>query len=194
MEDIVNRLRGFKSAAAQSWAHEAADEIESLRAQLAEAKKELGEANETASNNFAAVQEIDLWLIQHDMLKITHEGGGEAAGLNVVDAIENMHQQLLATQAHAARLVESLDSCLDDTKEVLADWKEQYGDHSHEIAAYGKKVEQAEAALSTPINLDALHEALARECERLAHLFPRGSMHAHKMLEEAAYHMAKKEG
>lgn len=129
MEDIVERLRGFKSAAAQSWAHEAADEIESLRAQLAnekraateiyqalensraqlaEAKKELEEANETASNNFAAVQEIDLWLIQHDMLKITHEGGGEAAGLNVVDALENMHQQLLATQAHAATMKEAL--------------------------------------------------------------------------------------
>jgi hypothetical protein len=43
MTDIVERLRGFQSAAAQSWAFEAADEIESLRQQLAEAVKMLSE-------------------------------------------------------------------------------------------------------------------------------------------------------
>ncbi len=166
-------------------------EIESLRAQLAEAKKELGEANEAALNNFEAVQEIDLWLAMHDVLEITHEGGGKAAGLNVVDALESMRNQLLATQAHAARLVEALDSCLDDTKEALADWKEQYGDHRHEIATYGKKVEQAEAILSTPVNLDALHEDRARTLEVAAKNWIYGSTFS-VLNQMAAAHRAKK--
>lgn len=170
MEDIVERLRNARSREDSFVCNEAANEIESPRAQLAEVTGDRDELKTVP--------------MKYRRMKFNAELQEENAKL---------HKQLLATQAHAARVVESLDSCLDDTKEVLADWKEQYGDHSHEIAAYGKKVEQAEAALSTPINLDALHEALARECERLAHLFPRGSMHAHKMLEEAAYHMAKKD-
>jgi hypothetical protein len=136
MEDIVNCLRSFKSAAAQSWAHEAADEIESLRTQLAEER-----------------------------------------------------QQLLATQAHAARLVEALNKA----EVAIKFWADYAPDDRKEANNLCGDISMLDDALSTPINLDALHEALARECERLAHLFPRGSMHAHKMLEEAAYHMAKKD-
>lgn len=154
-----------------------------LRAQLEEAKKELEEANETASNNFAAVQEIDLWLIQHDMLKITHEGGGEAAGLNVVDALENMHQQLLATQAHAARMENAL--------EIIAGRRQC-------IDNLLSNVDIANAALSTPISLDALHEDRAltlEEAKRRIYSGEFDTLCAEDAIQCIAYELrAKKEG
>lgn len=81
MEDIVNRLRGFKSAAAQSWSHEAADEIESLRSQLAEVTRERD-----------AVK----------CLMDCYNLGGWTDSIGVAE-------QLLATQAHAARLENALE-------------------------------------------------------------------------------------
>lgn len=104
-------------------------------------------------------------------------------------------QQLLATQAHAARLVEALD---------------KHGTHDKGCSALAWNKNNDDvipdaycdcglySALSTPINLDALHEALARECERLnAEMNERGINHGETwefIDSEADAHRAKKAG
>lgn len=87
--------------------------------------------------------------------------------------------QLLTTQAHAARVENALKHL----------W--------HNVQATGKRLdlgiapEVVKAALSTSINLDALHEDRARECERLAfYVVPHGI--AALIRQEAAAHRAKK--
>ena len=154
MEDIVNRLRGFKSAAAQSWAHEAADEIESLRAQLAEATRERD-----------ALKTVPM---KYRRMKFNAELQEESAKLT---------QELLAAQAHAARMKEALKLIKNFSKSPYV-------------------VSTAAAALSTPINLDALHEALAAEADenaKIADLFEQEGI-GNAIRIRGAAHRAKKDG
>ena len=169
MEDIVERLRNARSREDSFVCNEAANEIESLRAQLAEVTGDRDELKTVP--------------MKYRRMKFNAELQDENAKL---------HKQLLATQAHVARVVAGIAEYLQ------ANDPDGFGcactpDHKCGPCNEYDRQNPLHEALSTPINLDALHEALARECERLAHLFPRGSMHAHKMLEEAAYHMAKKD-
>ena len=59
MTDIVERLLLLKSAAAQSWAKEAAGEIKSLRQQLAASKKEVNQLNGMMRDKGFGQGEID---------------------------------------------------------------------------------------------------------------------------------------
>lgn len=115
MEDIVKLLRGFKSAAAQSWAHEAADEIESLRAQLAEVTRKYEESVGGFKRDLQ--EKLDQQRTKNKRLET----------------------KLLATQAHAARLVEALS------------------EYARKEKCEGFYESTVHKALSTPINLDALH-------------------------------------
>lgn len=51
MKDIVERLNGFQSAAAQSWAHEAAAEITRLRAEAEALRQALQQLIEYADTS-----------------------------------------------------------------------------------------------------------------------------------------------
>ena len=50
------------------------------------------------------------------------------------------------------------------------------------------------STLSIPTNLDALHEARALECERLADKSEQGMLLCNELIEQAAAHRARKEG
>ena len=134
---------------------EAADEIESLRAQLAEVARERNSL----------------------LLDAERYGPEKLASQKAEFKLAEVTQQLLATQAHAARLTEVLECYAKNKKIGLV----------------------ASVAISTPINLDALHEALALECERLANVAGDEPEHVKALFsewlrEEAAAHRAKKEG
>lgn len=115
------------------------------------------------------------------------------------EEVGGYYSQLLATQAHAARLVAALD---------------KHGTHDKGCAALAWNKNNDDvipdaycdcglySALSTPINLDALHEALACECERLANMMASAEPATVVQLagaivalrREAADHRAKKAG
>jgi hypothetical protein len=51
----------------------------------------LREAEDAAWNNFEAIQPIENWLIEHDLLMVIHEGDGKAAGLNILESVKAIH-------------------------------------------------------------------------------------------------------
>lgn len=123
-----------------------------------------------------------------------------------VDGLEGqvaaLEQQLLATQAHVARLV---DLWAEVEQEYLALLKEKdeeaeafkaegnmYGWNFHKGVRSGAvemhlNMTKLIKALSSPINLDALHEDRALECERLAGLFLKDWL-----IERAAAHRERR--
>lgn len=154
MEDIVERLRYGANCPVSGDGDndklEAAEEIESLRAQLA-----------------ATQQDRDEW-------KIAAEGQFE----RTCNVSNELFAQLIAAQAHAARLAEALrsenfaadgwanafynafqhvknlrDGITSDFGSIIANLNE-----CSEQAQADWMAEETRAALSTPINLDALHE------------------------------------
>ena len=192
-KDIVEWLRNARSREDSFMCNEAANEIESLRAKLAEVTRERDELRELSVTNI--------------MVAICpgEDGMGEevyARSLDDVFAVINrlsekaeeadsFRVQLLATQAHAARLVDALQRILENDG---ADGSKVF----NAIKLFDARVD-AKTALSTPINLDALHEDLARECERLHDGFSPTEDYSgfviRRVLErEAAAHRAKKEG
>jgi uncharacterized protein YukE len=66
-EELLERLRGFQSAAAQSWAFEAADTIESLRQQLDQTIEECAKKLNIQGKRLAECQE------RETMLNATYE-------------------------------------------------------------------------------------------------------------------------
>lgn len=134
MEDIVNRLRSFKSAAAQSWAHEAATEIESLRAQLAEVTKERDEFKEAHKFTFEQYQDCGRLL-------------------------NETCAQLEATHAHAARLVEAMKTVKSNLMHQRRFGTDTYQAWKNAVARAEGDIE--EILDSTPINLDAMLSAPA---------------------------------
>ncbi len=119
MEDIVERLRNARSREDSFVCNEAANEIESLRAQLAEVTKNLGVEKSTAEY-FSAAHGVVLG-------------------------------QLLATQTHAARVVDALGQVMDDIRS-----EDYLFDGGNGISADTECM--VSKTLSTPISLDALHE------------------------------------
>ena len=103
----------------------------------------------------------------------------------MTDDIETLRAQLLAAQAHIARLVEALSMPCD-----------RWNKRQHEIV---------KEALSTPINLDALHEDRAKTLEEAAEIayefldtpelsgLGYATFLSERLREEAATHRAKKE-
>lgn len=162
-------------------------EIESLRAQLAAANAEVQE--QARLNGMGAEREAKL---RAQLAEVTRENESLKRDFNretVGQIIAALHadvdrktDQLLATQAHAARLAEVVSIICTST--LVSD---------HGLPKYGISISDmktCKAALSTTINLDALHEDRALECERLAQKHG-----AYLWLyEEAAAHRAKKEG
>ncbi len=138
------------------------DEIESLRAQLAKVTQDLATAKGL--------------LVEGRYLELYREG-------------EEQKKQLLATQAHAARLVEALRlvvKCCDEPR------SRDNSEHEGLDA-----MEAARSALSTPINLDALHEHDARALEEAKAELEKFGLHrdhAFRLKDMAAAHRAKKEG
>ena len=144
-------------------------EIKSLRAQLAEVTRERDDYKQAI-----------------DDLGLTPEEARAGAKRS-----RDIKQQLLATQAklldselHAARLVDVLQGIAKQVPEKPDYWSS--------CGQCERNISDADEALSTPINLDALHEDRARECERLAAKMER--FHELHLPDEAAAHRAKKEG
>lgn len=106
-----------------------------------------------------------------DQMRLTNERTAECIRLR---------EQLAAAQATIAEKNEALNYAAAAFRELA-----QENDGDYETA------EQMEAAAAIPINQDALHEALARECERLAN--SAGDVFAkHWLLSEASCHRARK--
>lgn len=127
MEDIVKRLRTQVTNRSKV-AYDAADEIESLRAQLAEVTRKY---EESVGGFKRDIQE------KLDQQRTKNK---------------RLETKILATQAHAARLAEALElasigscNCLTKTNDAKF-----HGEHC--------RYRIISEALSTPINLDALHE------------------------------------
>lgn len=118
--------------------------------------------------------------------------------------LNDTHEQLLATQAHAARLAQALEMIFDKWEngpDVFEDVEELSGPMGKAVDLSGEEENQILALIpsvlnenSTPINLDALHEDRARECERLAADVERNWINIARWLrKEAAAHRARKE-
>lgn len=113
---------------------------------------------------------------------------------------KRLETKLLGTQAHAARLTDALrliTQCQEKELQALGKFMACNKLDSVAISEEAKNtydaIASAKAALSTPINLDAVHEDRARECERLAfHVVPHET--ADLLRKEADAHRAKKEG
>lgn len=79
---------------------------------------------------------------------------------------------------------------------VIAEMREAIG--AWERAEWNLELQEAEAkliaAMNTAANLDALHEARAAECERLADMLGIPASAETLLREEAAQHRARKEG
>lgn len=108
--------------------------------------------------------------------------------------LEAKNTQLGEELAAAQATIEQMREALEEANALNINWSSEaepealaYFSEYRKVTALGTK------ALALPTNLDALHEARALECERLAGMFPRGSMIAHRMLEEAAAHRARKQ-
>ena len=121
----------------------------------------------------------------------------------------DMKQQLLSTQARAARLVEALEFYANDNHVEYLHGKRDWESDRAALRARGFSFEgedgegetfvergnMAQAALSTPINLDALHEDRARTLEEAAKAgreAPGVSMYRF-LMDRAAAERAKKE-
>lgn len=161
-----------------------AAEIESLRAQLATANAEVARLNEWAdgfTDTHLRERKTGDELIKELRAQLANE---KSAATEIYQALENsraqlaeerqqkhealhreycrreeLNAQLLATQARAARMKEALETC--KARTIMG------GGPMCEVSFYFDEA-KVQKALSTPINLDALHEDRARECERLA--------------------------
>lgn len=108
-------------------------------------------------------------------------------------------EQLEALVAQQAAVIEQMREALESKVSISEVLMEAHEDSCriHDDAMFctcgAYDAIRINKAIAIPTNLDALHEARALECERLAGMFPRGSMIAHRMLEEAAAHRARKE-
>lgn len=130
-----------------------------------------------------AIRELRKKLAEAELARDTYRFEMGAAQSILVDR----EQQLLATQAHAARMKEALETCKARTITGSGPMCE--------VSFYfdGAKVQKA---LSTPINLDALHEDRARTLEKAAKAGREAtgvSMYRF-LMDEAAANRAKKEG
>lgn len=150
------------------------DEIESLRAQLGAANAEVQE--QARLNGMGAEREAKL---RAQLEEVRRE-----VDFQVQDNCQ-LQDQLLATQAHAARLVEAIS-------EIERESNGEDGrvfELVHAIAA---------DALSTPINLDALHEDRAltlEEAKRRIYSGEFDTLCAEDAIQCIAYELrAKKEG
>jgi hypothetical protein len=111
-------IEGFAKRAIRS------ENIDRLRAEVASLKEELKEAEFAANNNYRCTQVVDNYLIENDLLVIIHDGDGEAAGMNIVESIKRLTQQLAAANGRvevsalalvkAANMIES-DPAVTDT-------------------------------------------------------------------------------
>ena len=126
------------------------DEIESLRAQLAAANAEVQE--QARLNGMGSEREAKL-LAQLAEVTKERDAARSEAQCRSWEIVEKQ-SQLLATQANAARMVEAIDFAIDC-------WE-------CELLLTDAVVIKAKSALSTPINLDALHEHDARVLEDVA--------------------------
>jgi hypothetical protein len=88
---------------------DAATEIDRLRAEVASLKEELKEAEFAANNNYRCTQVVDNYLIENDLLVIIHDGDGEAAGMNIVESIKRLTQQLAAANGRVEMLQKALE-------------------------------------------------------------------------------------
>ena len=167
----MSRLCRLKTATHGEDGKWAYDEIKSLRAQLAEVTRERDAAYEAVDKNWVS------------------------------------HQQLLATQAHAVRLNElwaeveqKYLAMLNENGKEAETFKaegDMYGWNFHKGVESGAiemhlNITKLIKALSIPINLDALHEDRALECERLATEVLYSDI-AQQLRDLAAAHRAKKE-
>ena len=88
--------------------------------------------------------------------------------------------------------IEQLETLVAQQAAVIAQMRGAIG--AWERAEAGQELQEAEAkliaAMNAPANLDALHEARALECERLAKAHGVGVMKW--LLEEAAAHRARR--
>lgn len=120
----------------------------------------------------------------------------KSAATEIYQALENSRAMLLATQAHAARLVEAMEKLLKANAFCEIARVTQFDQRQAAAKESVDATRNAQAALSTPINLDALHEDRARECERpigLTHESEREDLTTW-LIVEAAAHRAKKAG
>lgn len=200
MEDIVKRLRTQVTNRSKV-AYDAADEIESLRAQLATANAEVARLNEWAdgfTDTHLRERKTGDELIKELRAQLAEVTALKDRMLQTVathaEEVGGYYSQLIATQAHAARLVEALEH-LSATGEEC---------EFNDMAGMCFQLDEwnyFEAALYNPINFDALHEALARECERLANVYSQMTntnwitkeAAAMVAVVEAAAHRAKKD-
>ena len=162
-------------------------EIKLLRAQLAEERQQKHEA---LHREYCRREELERRLVEvtseRNEWKDSAINGGNATYLR---------EQLLATQAHAARLVDALDEACETL--ILANKELRFFGHT----GFKEELKTLRKALSTPINLDALHEHAAQVLIAVAEKFEHGCENApaspgawigRTLRDEAAAHRAKK--
>lgn len=175
-----------------SWADDAQKEIESLRAQLAAANAEVQE--QARLNGMGAEREAKL---RAQLEEVTRERDEAREEVDFqVTRCCGVEEQLLATQAHAALLKDELYSCATDYFYLLGKVPNDPGLH---VWIRMRKA-RADVVISTPINLDALHEDRARTLDAEAETWIDEDMEfegpdvAENLKKSAAAHRAKKEG
>ena len=176
-------------------------EIESIRAQLAEVTRERDAYAERRCEvcgyaehhrEHTGCLRKQLLDAQSQLAEVTRE---RDAAYDAVDKNWVSHQQFLSTQAHAARLVEALTQVMDDI--ASEDYLFEGGNG---ISTTSET--QAKKALSTPINLDALHDdraaTLLEAANHLKRIIGGDGIWQHEVEDEleklAASNLAKKEG
>ena len=104
--------------------------------------------------------------------------------------VGNGADEIIKLRAENTRLRDELataQATIEQMRGAIGAWERADGN---------EELQEAEAkliaAMNAPTNLDALHEALAKECERLAKTHGVGVMKW--LCEEAAAHRARKEG
>lgn len=205
----LTKLRTASYGLLGEWAYQ---EITTLRTQLAEAQAEVQE--QARLNGMGAEREAKLMAQLEEVTRERddYKKAVDDLGLTPEEAragakrSRDMKQQLLTTQANAARLKETLE----DTLQTLC-WQcfgECRNITPRRILEPNEAEIKARAALSTPTNLDALHEDRAEFIDDVAKrlltevCFKMGSGSPYrKMLhdyintlrEQAAAHRTKKE-
>ena len=114
----------------------------------------------------------------------------------VIEAIAAMKLGEALTQLETAQAtIAEMREALDYSKKVQEFAKSvQTGAQDRELARMEKILwDKTVTALAHPANQDALHEALAKECERLAKKSEQGMLLCNELIEEAAAHRARKE-
>lgn len=106
-ESRVQKVRANEYLA--SILEQAADSITPLCDELTAANAALVESEASGWANFNALQYINDWLIERDLLKINHEGDADAAAKNVTDSIAAISAALAEAREKVKELTMSRD-------------------------------------------------------------------------------------